>query len=268
MKNREVGVLYSEKYFQHSKLASEIAAYLRTIDKTATIQTHLLRYEQNWVESAKDLGVTLFVFLTMPPLRAKKRVSIARRASALGFNPEEEYMSKLNRKLTDVVVLVPSMPFSKADQRERQARNGTHYLDRFLHLDINLPYQWLAEAALALFTGELHTCHKCLLTFRKQALEIELYQSHSVTRLVSRVSWTGIVTESQLDPAYHRVCSYLWDYSLKYDTQQFCFSFRAFSDCVVIILYTKLKPNRAAILICSLNSMLIGGICCIHWKPH
>ena len=155
MKNREVGVLYSEKNFQHSKLAGEIAAYLRTIDKRVTIQTHLLRYEQNWVENAKDLGVTLFVFLTMPPLRAKKRVSIARRSSALGFNPEEEYMSKLNRKLTDVVVLVPSMPSSRADQRESQARNGPHYLDRFLHLDINLPYIWLAEAALAQFTGEL-----------------------------------------------------------------------------------------------------------------
>lgn len=260
MKNREVGVLYSEKNFQHSKLASEIAAYLRTIDKTATIQTHLLRYEQNWVESAKDLGVTLFVFLTMPPLRAKKRVSIARRASALGFNPEEEYMSKLNRKLTDVVVLVPSMPFSKADQRERQARNGTHYLDRFLHLDINLPYQWLAEAALALFTGELHTCHKCLLTFRKQALEIELYQSHSVTRLVSPELALSLKANCTL-----LITGFVRTFeTILLSTIHNCFSFRAFSDCVVIILYTKLKPNRATILLCSLTSMLIDGICCIH----
>ena len=158
MKNREVGVLYSEKHLQNSQLACQIAAYLRTIGKTVTIQTHLIRYEQNWVETAKDLGVTLFVFFAMPPLKAKKRVSITvgRRASGLGFNPEEEYMSKLNRKLTDVVVLLSSMPLSKADQKDRQARNESHYLDRFIHLDINLPFEWLAEAALALFTGKLH----------------------------------------------------------------------------------------------------------------
>ena len=161
MKNREVGVLYSEKHLQNLQLAGQIAAYLRTIDTRVAIQTHLIRYEQNWVETAKDLGVTFFIFLAMPPLKTKKRVSIAvgRRASGLGFNPEEEYMSKLNRKLTDVIVLLSSMPSSRVEQQDRQARNGSHYLDRFLHLDINLPYEWLAEAALALFTGKLHV--KC-----------------------------------------------------------------------------------------------------------
>ena len=172
MKNREVGVLYSEKHLQNLQLAGQIAAYLRTIDTRVAIQTHLIRYEQNWVETAKDLGVTFFIFLAMPPLKTKKRVSIAvgRRASGLGFNPEEEYMSKLNRKLTDVIVLLSSMPSSRVEQQDRQARNGSHYLDRFLHLDINLPYEWLAEAALALFTGKLHV--KCPSTCRKQAFEI------------------------------------------------------------------------------------------------
>lgn len=172
MKNREVGVLYSEKHLQNLQLAGQIAAYLRTIDTRVSIQTHLIKYEQNWVETAKDLGVTLFIFLAMPPLKTKKRVSITvgRRGSGLGFNPEEEYMSKLNRKLTDVVVLLSTMPSTRAEQQDRQARNGSHYLDRFLHLDVNLPYDWLAEAALALFTGKLHV--KCPSTFRKQALEI------------------------------------------------------------------------------------------------
>jgi len=111
----EIGVLYSEKQLDHSKMAASIASYLRTLN--GDIKTHLLRYDhQNWVERAKEAGVLLFVFLGMPPLRAKRRI-IVRRSSGLGTSstPEEEYMSKVNRKVSDVVVLLPNMPSAKSE---------------------------------------------------------------------------------------------------------------------------------------------------------
>jgi len=133
----EIGVLYSEKQLDHSKMAASIASYLRTLN--GDIKTHLLRYDhQNWVERAKEAGVLLFVFLGMPPLRAKRRI-IVRRSSGLGTSstPEEEYMSKVNRKVSDVVVLLPNMPSAKSEQQERQLRYGVHYLILVTHSEYN-----------------------------------------------------------------------------------------------------------------------------------
>ena len=150
----EIGVLYSEKHQDHFKIAGTIASYLRTLNRD--IKTNLLRYDHtNWVERAKEAGVLLFVFLGMPPLKTKRPRIVVRRSSGLGSSstPEEEYMSKVNRKLSDVVVLLPNIPSTHSELQERQQRYGVHYLDRFLHLDLTLAPEWLSQAALAVFTG-------------------------------------------------------------------------------------------------------------------
>ena len=133
-----VAVLYSRKSGQHHQKAREIRDHV--ISKR--IRVSLIDFEDNWLQCAKTESVTHHIFVGIPVLkRATKSVS-------LGPTPEEKYTESGQIKLSQVVVIQPNMPATKAEILQG------HYLERFLQLDYKEDSTWLAEAALAMFAGE------------------------------------------------------------------------------------------------------------------
>ena len=133
-----VAVLYSKKSPPHQQKAREICDHLLS----KRIRASLIDFEDNWLQYAKAEYVTHHVFVGFPAMKKPKR----RRSVAQGTTPEEYYMDRARRKVSQVAVIQPHMPTAPSPQG--------HYLERFLQLDYEADSAWLAEAALALFAGE------------------------------------------------------------------------------------------------------------------
>jgi len=136
--NEHVAVLYSKKSAEHYEKARAICEHLQS----KTITASLIDFEDNWLQYVRDANVTHHVFVGFPAMKKPKR----RRSVAQGTTPEEHYMDRVRRKVSQVAVVQPNMPTTLRPQG--------HYLERFLQLDYRADSAWLAETALALFAGE------------------------------------------------------------------------------------------------------------------
>ncbi len=146
-----VAVICSAKSSSQLRKATAIADYLKaTIDPS---RTHLITYDDSgtqpeWLERARELDCSKFIFVEMPPLR-RKWLSGRRGSHSPGSNPEQEFMARGRWKVNDVVVIVqPSTSSLRANHRPTD-----HYLERFLQLDFSRDPKWLAEAALSVIAG-------------------------------------------------------------------------------------------------------------------
>ena len=139
-----IGVLYSERNPFYKQLASNIKGYYST--SLFFSGTEIINYDDtSWLDVSTRY--THLIFVGIPP--TKKRATRKGKATSLDSSTREnELMSRANRKLSTVVVIIPAVSRSKPD------RKG-HFLERFFHIPLNHPSDLtrLAQTAFAVFSG-------------------------------------------------------------------------------------------------------------------
>lgn len=142
-----IGVLYSDRSPFFKQLANSIVGHYNTSLYFSGAEP--INYDDSrWLELADSFSNLIFVGL---PLSKKRTRSRGKPLSLDSSSREEELMSRSHRKLSSVVVLDPNMPRSKVDKQSRPP----HFLDRFLHISMQNDPVWLAQAAFAVFAGEM-----------------------------------------------------------------------------------------------------------------
>ncbi len=144
-----IGVLYSERSPFFKQLANSIIGHYNTSLFFSAAEP--INYDDSrWLELAEPFSNLIFVGVPQSKKRTRAR---GKPLSLDSSSREDELMSRSHRRLSSVVVLDPSMPRSKADKQSRPP----HFLDRFLHISMQNDPVWLAQAAFAVFAGELES---------------------------------------------------------------------------------------------------------------
>lgn len=144
-----IGVLYSERSPFFKQLANSIVGHYKTSLYFSAAEP--INYDDSrWLEAAEPFSHLIFVGVPQSKKRTRSR---GKPLSLDSSSREDELMSRNHRKLSSVVVIDPKMPLSKAEMQSRPP----HFLDRFLHISLQNDPVWLAQAAFAVFAGEVES---------------------------------------------------------------------------------------------------------------